>query len=86
MVSSVSASNIHNRFVHTNNFNTRKNSANKWSKMAKSFMTLCKAKVKIKHPELNVMAHIFTPFHITSQKSNYNVIFGRDLLQELGIN
>ena len=31
------------------------------------------------------MAHIFAPFHVTSQKSYYNIIFGRDLLQELGI-
>ena len=32
------------------------------------------------------MAHIFVPFYATSQKSNYDVIFGRYLLQELGIN
>ena len=54
--------------------------------MAGSFSTLCEGKVKIKLQELNFMAHIFAPFHITSQKSNYDVIFGQDLLQESGIN
>ena len=51
--------------------------------MARSFSTSCKAEVKIELPELN---HIFAPFHVTSQKSSYNVSFGRDLLRELGIN
>ena len=54
--------------------------------MAGSFSTLCKAEVKIKLPKLNFTAHIFAPFHITSQKSNYDVIFGQDLLCELGMN
>ena len=31
------------------------------------------------------MAHITPTFHVTDQKSNYDVIFGRDLLRELGI-
>ena len=39
----------------------------------------------VKMPELNVTAHISVPFHMTTKKSNYNVIFGSDLLQELGI-
>ena len=46
----------------------------------------CKAEVKIELPELNVTAHIFASFHVTSQKSNYDAIFGQDLLWELGIN
>ena len=54
--------------------------------MAESFSTLCKAEVKIKLAKENFTANIFAPFHITSQKRNYNVIFGRDLLHELGIN
>ena len=32
------------------------------------------------------MAHIFAPFHVTSHKNNYDVIFSQDLLQEIGIN
>ena len=86
MDSGASASIIHDSFVRTNKFNTRKTSANKWSTMAGSFSTSCEVEVKLKLPELNVTAHIFAPFHVTSQKSNYDVIFGRDLLRELGIN
>ena len=54
--------------------------------MAGSFSTSCEVEVKLKLPELNVTAHIFAPFHVTNQKSNYDVIFGQDLLQQLGIN
>ena len=36
-------------------------------------------------PELKVKAHISAPFHVTTKKSNCNVILGRDLLQELEI-
>ena len=54
--------------------------------MAGLFSTLCKAEVKIKLPELNVKAKFFAQFHITSQKSNYNVIFGQDSPWELGTN
>ena len=51
--------------------------------MAGSLMTSCEAEVKIKLTELIFTAHVFAPFRITSQKSNYDVIFGRDLLREL---
>ena len=54
--------------------------------MAASFLTLCEAEVIIQLPELNFTARIFIPFHITSQKSNYDFILGQDLPQELGIN
>ena len=54
--------------------------------MAGSFSTFCEAEVKIKLPELNFVGHIFGTFHVTSQKSNYNVMFGRYLLRELGMN
>ena len=84
--SGTSASFIHNSFLCTNKFNTRNTSANKWSTMAWSFLTSCEAEIKIKLPELHFTAQIFAPFHITSRKSNYNIIFGRDLLQEIGIN
>ena len=77
---------IDDSFVHTNKFNTRKTSANKWSTMAKSFSTSYKAEGKITLTKLNVTAHIFATFHVTSQKSYYNIIFGPDLLRELGIN
>ena len=45
---------------------------------------LCHMKLKL--PELNLTDHIIVPFHIISQKSDYNVIYGQDLPQELGIN
>ena len=35
---------------------------------------------------MNFTAHIIATFCVTSQKSDYDVIFGRDLLQEFGIN
>ena len=67
------------------NFITRKTSANKWSTMAGSFSTSHKAEITLKMPELNVTAHISAPFQVTTKKSNYDVIFGRDLLRELGL-
>ena len=72
-------------FVRINKFNTKKNSTNKWSTMTRSVSMSCEAKVGIKHSELNTTAHIFAPFHVTNKRSNYDVIFGRDLLRELGI-
>ena len=83
MDNSARASIIRNDLVRINNCNTRKTSANRWSKMARSFATSCKAKVRIKLPELNTTAHISAPFHVTDQNSNCYVIFDRDLLREL---
>ena len=68
-----------------NNFITRNTSAKKWSTMAGSFSTSHEAKITFTMLELNVAAHISQPFHVTTKKSNYDVIFGRDLLLELGI-
>ena len=39
----------------------------------------------MKLSELNFTAHIFAPFHVTNQKSDYDVIFVQDLQRELGI-
>ena len=61
-------------FAGTNKFNTRKTFANKWSTMAETFSTSCKTEVKLKLPELNVTAHIFALFHVTSHNNNFNVI------------
>ena len=49
------------------------------------FLALCEDEVQIELPELNFTAHIFIPFHVTSQKSNFNVILGQCFLWELGI-
>ena len=86
MDSSASASIIYDSFVHTNKFNTRNTSLHKRSTMAGSFLTSYKAEVKIKLPELNFTAHVFAPFHLTSQKDNYDFIFDQHLLRELEIN
>ena len=53
--------------------------------MARSFSKSCEAEVKFKLPESNFTAHIFVPFHVTRQKSNYNVIFVLDVLQKIKI-
>ena len=53
--------------------------------MAGSFSTSHEAEITLKTPELKITAHISAPFHVTTKKSTYDVIFGRDLLQELGI-
>ena len=85
MDSGASASIIPKSYISKNNLITRKFSANKWSTMAGSFSTSCEAKITLNMTELNVTAHISVPFHVTTKKNNYNVIFGRDLLWELGI-
>ena len=86
MDSGASGSIIDDSFVLINKFNARKTSANKWSTMAGLILILCEAEVNIKLPKLNVTVHVFAPFHVTTQKSNYDVIFDQDLLWKLGIN
>ena len=81
MDSDASASIIHESYVIKNIL--RKTSANQWSTMAGSFSTSHEIKIKVKLPELNVMVHISATFHVTTRKSNYDVIFGK--LQGLGI-
>ena len=53
--------------------------------MAGSFSTSHEAKITFKITELNVTDHISAPFHVTTKKSNYNIMFGADLLWWLGI-
>ena len=61
---------IHESFVCTNKFNTRKNPANKWSTITGSISTLCKAELKIKLSKLNATVHIFSPFYVTRQMTS----------------
>ena len=75
---------IQESYIIKNNFIIRNTSASKWFTMAGTFSTSQEAEIRLKMPKLNVTAHISAPFHVTSKKSNYHVIFGRDLLQELG--
>ena len=53
---------IHDSFVHTNKFDTRKTSTKMWSMMAGSILTSYEAKVKIKLPESDGTAHILHHF------------------------
>ena len=53
--------------------------------MAGSFSTSRESEITLKMTELNVMAHISVPFHVTTKKRNYDVIFDRDLIQEIKI-
>ena len=46
--------------------------------MVEFFTTTCKDEVKTKLAQISTMAYIFASFHVTRQKSNYNVIFGQD--------
>ena len=42
--------------------------------MAGSFSMSQEAETTWKIPELNVMAHVAAPFHVTSKKNHYNAI------------
>ena len=85
MDSGASTSIIHKSYVNKNNFITRRISANKLFTLAGSFSTSHEAEITLKIPELNVTAHISESLQVTTEKSNYDVFFGRDLLRELGI-
>ena len=43
------------------------------------------AEIKLRLPELNATAEITANCHVTNQKSNYDLIIGRDILRDLGI-
>ena len=83
--SDASASRIHESNVNKNNFSTKEASENQWSIMVGSFFMSHVDEIKLNLLELIVTAHLPAPFCIVTKKYNYNVIFGRDLLQELGI-
>ena len=82
MDSGASASIINESYVCKNNFITRKTSANKWS--TGSFLRHTRPKLRLKC-QINVTAHISAPFHVKTKKCVYEVIVGRNLLWELGI-
>ena len=53
--------------------------------MAGAFATSYETEINLKLPELYHTAHISVPCHVTKQNSNYDIIFGRDILRELKI-
>ena len=54
--------------------------------MAGTFRTIASAHLELELPELNHTAVINAEFHVTLQKSTYEIILGRDLLRSLGLN
>ena len=53
--------------------------------MAGTFKTTRQSDVQLKLPELSDTAEMRVSCHVTKQKSNYDLILGREILRELGI-
>ena len=83
--SGASASIINEKYARKKNYFLRKTSSNTWTTMAGSFATSYETEVKLQLSELFRTAHISAQFHVTKQESAYDLIFGRNLLRELGI-
>ena len=82
--SGASASIIHHSYLRKNDF-TQDKTIHEWTTMAGTFKTTRTAKIELKLPELNSTANIAVKCHVTKEKSNYDLIIGRDVLRELGI-
>ena len=80
-----SASIIHSSYVQRNDLQ-KNDVTHEWSTMAGAFKTKRLAEIKLKLPELSDSAEINVNCHFTKQKSNYDLILGREILRELGIN
>ena len=57
-----------------------------WRTMAGSFTTTSKCVVEFTLPELNPTAKIKQKLHVVPKMSKYDIILGRDVMQNLGIN
>ena len=82
--SGASANIINHSYVRKNNF-TQDKEIVQWETVAGQFKTTRSAKVDLKLSELNSTANINVKCHVTKQKSNYDLILGRDTMTELGI-
>ena len=82
--SGASASIIQHSYLRKNDF-TQDKTIHEWTTMAGTFKTTRTAKIELKLPELNSTATIAVKCHVTKEKSNYDLIIGRDVLRELGI-
>ena len=56
-----------------------------WETMAGSFRTTSKCVVEIILPELNPTAKIRQKLHVVPKMSKYDILLGRDVMQQLGI-
>ena len=63
----------------------QKDSSTVWNTAAGPFTTSATTKIHLKLPEFHDSKLIEYNVHVTSQNTNYDLIMGRDLLQELGI-
>ena len=81
--SGASGSIISSQIVH--NFKMKTGQPCKWNTMAGSFMTKHDCLINFTLPELNPTARVKYMVHVTKQISKYDMIIGRDILQELGI-
>ena len=61
------------------------NDATEFNTMAGTFKTKKKCNIRFKMPELNFSAEISTKAHVADMNGMYNIIVGRDLLHNLGI-
>ena len=67
------------------NLNTYTDNSTIWNTMAGTLSTSKRGSLSIKMPEFNESATIKIDCHVTNNKSNYDIIVGRDTLCELGI-
>ena len=64
----------------------KRDDATTWATVAGSFQTNETCKIQFSLPELWDTRIVEWTAHVTNQKSNYDMIIGRDVLTELGIN
>ena len=53
--------------------------------MVVKFNTTSVTELKLKLPDLNYIADIYTKYHLTNKLLNYNLILGIHILHKLGI-
>ena len=83
--SGASGSMIHSRYLNKNKLKQNAKQTTVWTTMSGEFRTLATAKLNFTLPELSPTAKFTTKFYVTTQKSNYDIILGRDTLRQLGI-
>ena len=81
--SGASSSIAHERLFQK--LNTYVDNSTVWNTMAGTLSTSKRGSLNIKMPEFNETATIKIDCHVTTNKSNYDIIIGRDTLRELGI-
>ena len=70
---------------HVEKLRVRKNSETTWHTSAGNFKTFGKSKIEFKLPEFYEKRIVQRDIHVTQKLGNYDMIIGRDILEELGI-